>query len=789
MKQQSEGRSVETSGGLESNSFAIKTSPQAFQLLSSGLYTNKIQAVLRELGCNAVDAHQSAGCPERPIEVKLPNALDKQFYVKDYGTGLSHDKIMRLYTTYFDSTKQDSDDFIGGFGVGSKSPFAYTDSFTVESRFNGEKRLYSAYVNENGIPTIMQLSEEKTEEPNGLTIGFPVKPDDFNEFIKEAANTYKWFKVAPEIKGNVLKIESIKDLDLGKLWSRTYTGYYSNNASVIRMGSVAYPISTLFQNMDIENDTPENQEYLNLARSLLNQNNWVVDLPIGSSLVAASREALQFDKKSVASLQKALVPVMKEAVEKLHNELSKNVSNIRDYYKNIETLVNNTSVLNMRNPLFYMLHKHNPNYHPDGIKVYQTDYPALKMLTMSTSDIREFYRKTKQKRPTLDNDEIQRRVRRKITANYNENGKEPDYTSVTDFIWHSSDDQIKYWSEKESNDLQDIIDFTLADCNSEDKNKYVIIPADDSDPANFKNDLDKLCTYLNVKKEELVKPIRPPKKKMVKTEDIYGIYVEKNLRNSELSKLARQRMITSTLSTKVEPDSEYAYVTFDKKAFPHSKEYAVDKYGHILDIHNDLKKLKAYGKISDIMSEYIPDDGFIMIEQTDLATFKKICPNSKPLDSIINKLKNETSIVKILKKEADLLPAAVSYANQSSSWIKFHSNAKQYGEEHNLDLDNTVLHKTVSVWVHKQELADNTSSERELLQRASHIGERLLGWPKISIKPPLNTDPDINKLKDFYPMLTLINYYHENYEYITKYILDQEELFDHRNKDSIDLNM
>lgn len=64
-------------------------------ILSSGLYSNKIRAVIRELSCNAVDAHTSAG-NKNPIEVKLPNALDKQFYVKDFGTGLTHDQVMKL---------------------------------------------------------------------------------------------------------------------------------------------------------------------------------------------------------------------------------------------------------------------------------------------------------------------------------------------------------------------------------------------------------------------------------------------------------------------------------------------------------------------------------------------------------------------------------------------------------------------------------------------------------------------------------------------------------------------
>ena len=40
--------------------FNIKRTSKAFQILSSGLYSNKILAIVRELSCNAWDAHVAA---------------------------------------------------------------------------------------------------------------------------------------------------------------------------------------------------------------------------------------------------------------------------------------------------------------------------------------------------------------------------------------------------------------------------------------------------------------------------------------------------------------------------------------------------------------------------------------------------------------------------------------------------------------------------------------------------------------------------------------------------------
>lgn len=40
--------------------FRIRNSAKAFNILSSGLYANKIRAIIRELSCNAVDSHVAA---------------------------------------------------------------------------------------------------------------------------------------------------------------------------------------------------------------------------------------------------------------------------------------------------------------------------------------------------------------------------------------------------------------------------------------------------------------------------------------------------------------------------------------------------------------------------------------------------------------------------------------------------------------------------------------------------------------------------------------------------------
>ena len=113
--------------------FTIKASSKMFKILSSGLYSNKIKAVIREVSCNAVDANVDAGRADIPIVVHLPNENEPFFSIKDSGTGLTPEQMVDIYTSYGTSTKTDRNDQIGALGLGSKSPFSYVDQFTVTS--------------------------------------------------------------------------------------------------------------------------------------------------------------------------------------------------------------------------------------------------------------------------------------------------------------------------------------------------------------------------------------------------------------------------------------------------------------------------------------------------------------------------------------------------------------------------------------------------------------------------------------------------------------------------------
>lgn len=289
-------------GEMQEGNFAIKNSPEAFRILSDGLYSDKEMAIVRELSCNARDANVAAGKDGEPITIHLPTHLEPWFSVTDNGVGLSHDDVMTVYTTYFESTKTESNAYIGALGLGSKSPFSYGDQFTVAVRFDGTKRTYSAFISENGVPAIALMNEQETDESNGLEVSLPVKEEDFRTFEQKVRVALKRFDPLPTIIGHDdFEMESVEYVVEGAGWRiRKSNNYYDKERSTAIQGSVVYPIDS-----DAMKDLDDGQRTL-LSMPL------DMDFEIGDLDVAASREALGYDKNTIANIKARLDVVLTE---------------------------------------------------------------------------------------------------------------------------------------------------------------------------------------------------------------------------------------------------------------------------------------------------------------------------------------------------------------------------------------------------------------------------------------------------------------------------------------------
>jgi hypothetical protein len=194
-------RQVESGGITESAVFAIsaKDETHIMGILRDTLYSKKILAVLREYSSNAWDAHRDAGKADVPIRVVLPTLMDPTLTIQDFGKGLSHEDAFQVYTQYGASTKRNSDNTVGMLGIGSKSGFCYSDSFTVTSCHGGMRRTYIAVLDASENGQLNLLYSEECGNETGVTIKIPVDTNDIDEFESEAASIFQYFIPRPDI--------------------------------------------------------------------------------------------------------------------------------------------------------------------------------------------------------------------------------------------------------------------------------------------------------------------------------------------------------------------------------------------------------------------------------------------------------------------------------------------------------------------------------------------------------------------------------------------------------------
>jgi hypothetical protein len=321
---------VHSRGIQNENQFTIQQSAKMFNVLSNSLYSDKIGAVIRELCTNANDAHIAAKNPN-PFHVYLPTEADANFKVRDFGTGLSKEDMEKLYTTYGASTKNTSNDFVGCLGLGSKSPFAYTKSFTSTSFFNGKQYTYIASIGDDGVPTLNLMHSCDTSEPNGLEISFAVKRYDYGEFSKKAVRVFHYLKQKPVVFGGygINFNESYSNRNIfvsGNSWNvcslnDNYNIFPNNHHNVgsniiAIMGNIAYPVEISHLIGDVEKDTAEhiarwnqkaNDNHTNYKSFLSNINNknlyLEMEFSIGELEMDISREGLQYTKAVIKSLR------------------------------------------------------------------------------------------------------------------------------------------------------------------------------------------------------------------------------------------------------------------------------------------------------------------------------------------------------------------------------------------------------------------------------------------------------------------------------------------------------
>ncbi len=327
---------------IESRKMRLSENASAiiFQIFTRKLYSNPIGSIVREITSNAVDSHKEAGVS---IPVVIRYSYDSNHNTHfisfiDFGVGMSPERINEVYTTYFESTKRDSNLLIGGFGIGGKTPLAYRryygssefdydNSYYIITIYNKIKYYYLIYEGTDS-PEITLLNAEPTDEHNGTEVRIPVLEKDVPTFAYEMKKQLYYFdNVVFEgfenfEKNSNYSIGDLNDYKIIKGKTFLYRGNDLYSHIHVCLGNVAYPID-----YSILKVSPS-EYYFPVA----------IKLNIGDVDVTTSREQLDYNEKTIKTLKKKLNEVIDELKEIVAKQ-NENIVTLEDYFLSKEKVI------------------------------------------------------------------------------------------------------------------------------------------------------------------------------------------------------------------------------------------------------------------------------------------------------------------------------------------------------------------------------------------------------------------------------------------------------------------
>lgn len=303
--------------------------PFLFDLVTKNFYSDPIGSVCREITSNCFDAHKEAGIDE-PVIIKKEYDLENDcwfIHFIDKGVGLSRERLVNIYMNYFTSTKRDTNDLIGGFGLGSKSPLAYQDLFYITTVHNGKKyelilsrgksmpELDSFY----GLEVVEEENEQgekiaitypvgmDTDEPNGTCIKIQIKEGDHNKFQIALKQQLCYFD---DVYFDGWSVDNNYNIFEGETFKYRNKDTYSNIMHIV-YGKVCYPI-----------------DWRQLKRSEI-EIAVGVKFQIGELIVTPNRESIIYTDEIKELVNKRIDNCIKELVHRFNEQNPK----IEDFFE------------------------------------------------------------------------------------------------------------------------------------------------------------------------------------------------------------------------------------------------------------------------------------------------------------------------------------------------------------------------------------------------------------------------------------------------------------------------
>lgn len=299
--------------GATSKTFSVDTNDtMVIKLLRDKMYKNKIGAVAREISSNGRDANREAERGDTPIVISISgesNLLAEEtnsISFQDNGVGISPERMDNIFLKYGGSTKRDSDEFTGGFGIGAKTPFAYTDNFFINTivEENGKKLeyLYQAVITSDGkneVSRMIELGSNETKSQTGTKITVPLKSEqDREQFEKEIIFCTNFWSVKPILKGfeyhtHIIDKTSYENDDCIIFVDDDNKPLFNSDTKYIALiDEIPYSIN---------HETLENELGVEMTKNR-RQNKWVLKFQTGDISVSGSREDIEYIKDNLNNI-------------------------------------------------------------------------------------------------------------------------------------------------------------------------------------------------------------------------------------------------------------------------------------------------------------------------------------------------------------------------------------------------------------------------------------------------------------------------------------------------------
>lgn len=336
--------------GAESEQmFTIDTDNHViFDILRNKMYSDPIAAICREVASNSRDANRESGKGHIPIKISIykPNQLlfisDMSISFEDNGPGIDPRRMGDIFLKYGASTKRDTNSQTGGFGLGAKTPFAYSDTFTIiticeiptiyeeiqgdpiETKSIEVKRMkytYTAMIDSSGKGKMVLMGSEQTSEELGTKVIVPINDQDRDQFEKECIMSTLFWEIKPKFENfrtMIPKMEKVfsQETDGIEDWCVIYDrlNYLGQGRHwVALVDGIAYYLDS---------------NKVKTKRNLDTDHIILMHFDNGDLTISANREQLQYDEETIETINSQL------DIVKLHY-----VEFLKKYYKEADTYI------------------------------------------------------------------------------------------------------------------------------------------------------------------------------------------------------------------------------------------------------------------------------------------------------------------------------------------------------------------------------------------------------------------------------------------------------------------